>query len=60
MDLDDMLSITKKLSFPEAIEVLKCYKVLPCPDFNIFTGFIKQKEMHHNVNPFGVLNKEYP
>lgn len=52
-------SIVSSLGFMDAIDVLKTYKILPCPDFDSSTGFISNTKFYEQQWSFGVIPKEF-
>jgi hypothetical protein len=59
VDDKEVSRIISNLPFIERLEVMKCYKILPCPDFNPFTGFLANKKYHLNQNTYGVMPDEF-
>jgi len=52
--LQTHLTFTKGLSDHEMLDFLKLYKVLPPPDYDPTSGFLKNKEYHDNPWTYGV------
>jgi len=51
----DFVSLGLSLGFMDAVDVLKTYKILPCPDFDPSTGFLSNTDFYKNQNTFGIL-----
>lgn len=55
----DPINLVSSYSLAEKMEFLKIYKILPCPDFDPFTGFLKMKEFHENPHPYGLVSDKF-
>jgi hypothetical protein len=55
--LKQMYDIVGGLSFSDSVDVLKVYKILPCPDFDPSTGFRNNADFYQNSWTFGELPK---
>lgn len=59
VSLEYVTSIASKHQAMERLDILKIYKILPCPDFCPFTGFMNMKNHHGNRNTFGKIPEEF-
>lgn len=52
-------AVVGSLGFMDAIDVLKSYKILPCPDFDSSTGFLSNTKFYEQQWTFGVLPERF-
>lgn len=53
------LSASRKFKIYEQLDLLKLYKMFPCPDFDPHTGFLNMKKYHYNQNKVGTITEAY-
>lgn len=59
VDPKTLISCVSSLGFMDAIDVLKTYKILPCPDFDSSTGFISNTKFYTEQWEFGKIPNQF-